>query len=284
MPHSRYRLAAPWVEKLAAFWPSVGITGLRQVGKTTLLRTQLGIQNYFSFDDEDTRDLALTSSKSFLSRLSPPCIIDEIQKVPKIFDALKSLIDRNKRPGMYYLTGSSQFSTKLGIRESLTGRIGLIQLHPMTFRELQGLKSELPQRMLAPLHSEKVEVKVEDIGAAMLKGGMPVPAFFRDEIQAKIYWKSWLETLVYRDMSRVYGKNYDPEITMDILRKMAKAYLEGEYPTSADFRLQSRRLRPYLSAMGTVFLIKRFRVHESGTGKDQYLLGDSGLVNYLMDY
>ena len=281
MPHSRSRIATRWIQKLEGFWPSVGVTGLRQVGKTTLLREQMGISNFVSFDDEDTRETAENSAKVFLAQLTPPVIIDEVQKVPKLFDAIKSKVDRGKRPGLYYLTGSSQFSAKLGIRESLTGRIGLIQLFPMILRELNQVPDGKSCR--DPLHQNPIPFKVEDVASAMNQGGMPVPAFLRDSSMLEMYWKSWLETIVYRDLTRVYGKGYDPEIAMDLLRQMGKLFAEGELPTSGHFRLHSRKLKLYFQAMETVFLIRRFRCHETGTGKDYWLLGDSGLVRHLMN-
>jgi predicted AAA+ superfamily ATPase len=280
MPHTRERSAKSWIQKLASFWPAVGVLGLRQVGKTTLLRDQLGIRDFFSFDDEDTRAFAEASAKVFLAQLNPPAIIDEVQKVPKVFDALKALIDRKKIPGQFYLTGSSQFSAKIGIRESLAGRIGLLQLYPLTLGELH--RTPGGTHFLSPLHSEKLRFQVEHSAAAMKTGGMPVPAFLRDPLTWEIYWKSWLDAMVYRDVGRVFGKNYDPELAMDILKQYGKTLREGEVVTFSHFKVSARKLRPYFEAMETVFILKRFRCHEAGVGKDFWMLGDSGLANYLM--
>lgn len=280
MPHMRSRHLASLIQKLAAFWPIVGVTGLRQVGKTTILKDQLGILQVLSFDDEDVRAQAEASAKVFLSQRTPPLVIDEVQKVPKIFDALKSKVDKKKRPGEYYLTSSSQFSARIGIRESLTGRIGLAQLYPMTLSEL--MQKEAPVHK--PIHTEKLRFTTEEIAAAMTKGGMPVPAFLRDFNGQQMYWKTWLDTLIYRDLNRVYGRNYDPEFAFDILQRMIKAFLEGELPTSQHLNKNTRKLKGYLEAMQTIFLIQRFRCHEEGVGKDVWLLADSGLAHYLMDY
>jgi predicted AAA+ superfamily ATPase len=279
MPHMRSRYAVSIIQKLASFWPIVGVVGLRQVGKTTLLRKQIGISKVLSFDDEDTRLQAEASSKVFLSQQLPPLIIDEVQKVPKIFDALKSKVDRQKRPGEYYLTGSSEFSTRLGIRESLTGRIGLLQLYPLTLGEFH----QKPIQSIKPIHPSEPRFSVEEIASAMVRGGLPVPAFLRDSNALDMYWKTWLDTLVYRDLNRAYGKSYDPEIAFDILKRMAKIFLNGDLPAVQDLGVNPRKIRPYLEAMQTVFLVQRFRCHEEGVGKDLWLLGDSGLANYLME-
>jgi predicted AAA+ superfamily ATPase len=119
----------------AKLWPVVGLVGLRQSGKTTLLRDQLSIENFVTLDDDDNLVAALASPKIFLARQQSPTIIDEVQKAPKLFDAIKLSVDRQRRPGQFYITGSSQFSSRLGIRESLTGRIGICQLFPLTLAE-----------------------------------------------------------------------------------------------------------------------------------------------------
>jgi hypothetical protein len=85
-----------------------------------VLREILGIDRYASLDDESGLEDALLSGKTFLSKLGTPAVIDEVQKAPRLFDAIKLKVDLNRRPGGYFLTGSSQFSSKIGIRESLT--------------------------------------------------------------------------------------------------------------------------------------------------------------------
>jgi predicted AAA+ superfamily ATPase len=79
------------------------------------------LKNCVSLDDLEARTEANESPKIFLSKLDRPLIIDEVQKAPHLFDAIKHAVDQKKIPGTFYLTGSSTFSSKIGIRESLTG-------------------------------------------------------------------------------------------------------------------------------------------------------------------
>src|SRR3989338_7871688 len=123
MAHQRPRHLTARITKFAKFWPVVGILGLRQSGKSTLLRDQLKAGQYVTFDEEDIREDAESSVKQFLSKLSRPVIIDEAQKVPKIFDQIKAEVDKKKIPGDFYVTGSSNFTKHEEISESLTGRI-----------------------------------------------------------------------------------------------------------------------------------------------------------------
>src|SRR3989338_457958 len=181
MPHDRKRDALGQIRKLGSFWPVTGILGLRQVGKTTLLRKLAGVENFVSLDDEEMREEALHSAKNFLSKLTPPIIIDEIQKAPSLFDAIKLKVDQRKIPGSYFLTGSSTFSSKLGIRESLTGRIGLLRLYPFTLSEVHQKEFETERASFS--HKKPPRFSSEDVIRSLATGGLPVPVFTRDAEQ-----------------------------------------------------------------------------------------------------
>jgi predicted AAA+ superfamily ATPase len=135
MPPSRPRFALDALERLARFWPVVCLVGLRQVGKTTLTLQLSKVAEQVSLDDDQAQEEAEAAPGVFLSKRHEPILIDEVQKSPKLFDAIKLTVDRKRRPGRFFLTGSARFSAKLGIRESLAGRIGLLQLYPLTLAE-----------------------------------------------------------------------------------------------------------------------------------------------------
>src|SRR3989338_7269409 len=145
MPHSRSRLAITILLKRLKFTPVVAIQGARQTGKSFLVREILAKQitssGYVSLDDKSKQALAQESPQTFLASMSDfkPAIIDEAQKSPALFDAIKLLVDKNRRTGSFLLLGSTEFSLLQNIRESLTGRMGRIRLYPMTFWEIQGL-------------------------------------------------------------------------------------------------------------------------------------------------
>jgi predicted AAA+ superfamily ATPase len=116
----------------------IAIQGARQSGKIFLVREllspELPTSSYVIFDRPADRELAESASESFLEKYaaSAPLIIDEAQKVPKIFDTIKFLVDLQRRPGKYLLLGSTEFSKKTLIRESLTGRISTVRMFPLT--------------------------------------------------------------------------------------------------------------------------------------------------------
>ena len=132
------RDAEKTVERLAEQFPVVAITGPRQSGKTTLAKMVFPEKRYVSLDDTDMREIALSNPKDFLKAFPDGAIIDEAQKVPGLFDAIKLIVDENEHcPGKYILTGSSQFRLKENITDSLAGRIGMITLLPFSIEELE---------------------------------------------------------------------------------------------------------------------------------------------------
>ena len=124
--------------RLATQFPVVAITGPRQSGKSTLAKAAFPDRRYVSFDDKPLRELAKSNPVDFLKAFPDGVIIDEAQKVPEIFDAVKLLVDRGPyEPGKYIFTGSSQFRLKQNITDSLAGRVGMLKLLPFSIQELQ---------------------------------------------------------------------------------------------------------------------------------------------------
>ena len=286
MPHSRVRFLQSQIKAQGAFWPIVGLLGPRQVGKTTILREQIQVENFVSLDEEEFLESALSSSKVFLSRQETPLIIDEIQKAPKLFDSLKALVDRKKRPGQYYITGSTQFSSKLGIRESLTGRIGMSYLKPLTIQEALGFEFNaaltLSRLEKFTVITQKNKISLSEFTQHMDRGGMPVPMFLRNQSKVHEYWTSWLDATIFRDLPRLIKSRYDPDFAMSLVRRMATVMLDGELPTLKHFSATAAKVRLYLQAFQDVFLVRKILCHEQGVGKDQWIFFDNGLTRHLM--
>ena len=156
--------------RLAAQFPVVAVTGPRQSGKSTLVTAAFPQKKYVSFDDKNYRSLAESNPGDFLRAFPDGVIIDEAQKVPEIFDAIKLVADSGKySPGKYILTGSSQFRLKQNITDSLAGRVGLLKLLPFSLQELSDadLLPEDPydiffRGMYPPLHDSEKHFFTDD--------------------------------------------------------------------------------------------------------------------------
>ena len=156
--------------RLSEQFPVVAITGPRQSGKTTLAKYAFPDKQYVSFDDKNLRELAKSSPGDFLKAFPDGAIIDEAQKVPEIFDAIKLVVDKGDyTPGKYILTGSSQFRLKQNITDSLAGRVGLIKLLPFSIEELKeaGILPDEPYDMFfkgfyPPLHDGNKHFYLDD--------------------------------------------------------------------------------------------------------------------------
>jgi predicted AAA+ superfamily ATPase len=201
MAHFRKRHLIAQLEKSARFWPVVGVLGLRHTGKSTLLSSLPGVPNHVTLDDRDAVEDARISAKSFLAKLPTPLAIDEAQKMPALFDAIRLAVDRWRTPGKYFLTGSAQFSARLGIRESLAGRIGLHYLYPLTLAEAH--QADFSTERATPLHQEPPRFQQRHALEQLARGGLPTPLFTRRAEERQLFFTGWPETTVERDATRV---------------------------------------------------------------------------------
>ena len=156
--------------RVANQFPVVGITGPRQSGKTTLVQSVFPDKRYITFDDDNMRELAKSNPKDFVDAFPDGLIIDEAQKVPEIFNALKIKVDSEKsEPGKYILTGSSQFKLKKNMTDSLSGRAFFLELLPFSIDELmkEGNRIDNPYDLIfkgqyPPLHDKEKHFIPED--------------------------------------------------------------------------------------------------------------------------
>ena len=184
----------------------VSVTGARQVGKTTLLRKLCGQtgRRYVSFEDPVTRAAAASDPDAWLAGNPAPLAIDEAQKVPAVFAALKRRVDDNPCPGQYLITGSALWLSMKSIGESLAGRTAILEMFPFRACEWraknwdwswvfepddQALRSACP----APDDNNA------QVWEAIMRGGYPEPAAF-DSPRARLIWhESYLRAYRYSD-------------------------------------------------------------------------------------
>jgi predicted AAA+ superfamily ATPase len=161
------RFAEPRLVEALSDTPVVLIHGPRQCGKTTLARMVGDPKRYayFSFDDPVALEAAQSDPVGFAADLPERSILDEVQKVPALFPALKTAVDRNRVPGRFLLTGSANVLLVPRLSESLAGRMEILRLHPLAQCELAGR----PPRFLETLSPTRSRAAAE--GASVGRNG-----------------------------------------------------------------------------------------------------------------
>jgi len=117
---------------------AVVVTGARQVGKTTLIEKLKPDIPKITFDDLPIRQRAIAEPSVFFDFYPPPVFIDEVQYAPVIFHYIKILLDKSRNKGDFYLTGSQSYELMENVTESLAGRAGIMELHGLSLREING--------------------------------------------------------------------------------------------------------------------------------------------------
>lgn len=158
-------------------FPAIYLGGPRQAGKTTLLKALFSELPYVTLEDLDTQLLAKNDPRGFLSRYPNGAILDEVQRVPILFNYLQGVLDENE--AFFALSGSQNYLLMEGITQSLAGRVGLLTLHPLCYSEI------IDHGTLRPTQ-------------AILQGGYP--RLIDSRIDRYQFFDSYIATYIERDV------------------------------------------------------------------------------------
>ena len=203
------RHAEKTIERLSSSFPAVLITGARQTGKTTLLKKSTDSKNiqYLTFDDPLEEESAKNDPQTFLEFHPFPFIFDEIQYIPDLFRYLKIQIDKNRQNSMYFLTGSQQFKLMENASESLSGRIGIVQLYPLSAREIRGeefSENFIPSKdfiIKRNFHFKQNDFSIKKTWQLIYTGGYP--EVVKGNVQSKDFYANYLKTYIERDIRKL---------------------------------------------------------------------------------
>lgn len=190
--------------------PVTLITGARQVGKSTLalLYEKKGF-NYVSLDNSRERIMAENDPRMFLSIHSWPLIIDEVQKAPALFEAIEESVNEEKKRntknyGMYILTGSQMYQLMDGVTESLSGRVSIIHMPPLSRSEI--LKREEPvfdfDIVNINARARNNPMKPVELFDLIVKGFYP-ELYSNEQLDPQKFYSDYVETYVERDVSKI---------------------------------------------------------------------------------
>jgi predicted AAA+ superfamily ATPase len=196
--------------RMSEFFKAVLVTGARQVGKTTMLRHLAEEQNrtYVTLDNLIARNLAKTDPIMFFQTYKTPIVIDEVQYAPELFPQIKIICDESNETGIFWLTGSQQFEVMKNVRESLAGRIGILELYSLSKNEKESVifEKNLDFSLSCLLERQTIAEKNDIIKVYehIWRGGMP-QVLNADAEQRQEYYNAYVNTYLMRDVAELGG-------------------------------------------------------------------------------
>lgn len=191
-------------------YPVTLVTGARQIGKSTLcyeLTKEFNF-NYVSLDDLDNRSEALSDPKFFLAKHKTPLIIDEVQYAPILFEYIESIVNKKRLEagdanGMYVLTGSQKFKLMKNATESMAGRVGIINMSPLSINETIG-RSEIPFKVDLDTAFERAKYKItpDDLFELIAKGFYP-ELYRNPDLNVSTFYSNYVSTYIDKDVTDI---------------------------------------------------------------------------------
>ena len=280
------------IKRTSDTFPVVLVIGPRQVGKTTVFKNCKSIfeRRYVSLDDLDNRMLAKEDPKLFLEKYSYPLLIDEVQYAPELFPYIKMNVDNENKNGMYWLTGSQQFSLMKNISESLAGRVGILNLQGFSQREKYNLPVSIP---FLPTNNyikqqKNFEINIHELYNIIWKGSFP-RIFSNPNIDWYTFYYSYIQTYIERDIREMVA--VDEILFLKFITILAsRTGQELNYASIAnDINISQPTVKTWISLLkmsGIIYLLQPYYSNLSNrlikTPKLYFL--DTGLVAYLTKY
>ncbi len=251
-------------------YPILAITGPRQSGKTTMLRSIFSDYRYVTLENPDTQEYALSDPKAFLKEFDDKVIFDEAQKAPQLFSYLQGIVDKNQIMGQFILSGSQNFDLIENITQSLAGRVSIFRLLPFDMEEMKEAK------WLS-----------EDLTKTMVTGFYP--AIFDRNISPDRYYADYINTYVKRDISQLVNIQNDRRFKR-FLKVCATraAQLVNFNDLARDAGVSHTTIRNWLSLLETSYIVyflqPYFRNYSKRLIKSPKLyFYDTGLLCHLLD-
>ena len=188
-----------------SFTPAVVILGARQIGKTTLAQNYAKATGesyqYFDLENPEDREKIGDNPVSFFDYFKDQLVIlDEVQVMPELYNALRSIIDKDKRFGRFILLGSVSPQLVAGVSESLAGRISFLDLSQFTLSEVSG---DFDQQ------------------SHWIKGGFPIPFLSKTTEQSFDWMESFIRTYVERDLNILFDRSFNPVLSRRLWNMLA---------------------------------------------------------------
>jgi uncharacterized protein len=263
------RQAHATLQRLARGFPVLALTGPRQSGKTTLARASFPDKPYVSLENPDERDFAELDPKRFLARFPEGAILDEVQRCPALLSWLQGLVDDRPAMGQFVLTGSAQFDLVAGMSQSLAGRVGRVELLPLSLAEMQGADCLPPT-----------------LDRLLLNGAYP--AIYQRDLAANDWFPNYVATYLERDVRQMIAVRDLSQFQRFVRMCAARSgQLLNLAALGADCGISAVTAREWLSVLEASYLVTRLPPYFQNFGKrlvkspKLYFL-DVGLMAWLL--
>lgn len=286
-------------------FPAILITGSRQSGKSTVLQYIASIENEeineVSLDDINERILAQTDPELFIRTHKTPLIIDEFQYAPDLLSYIKIAIDEARKNEMfgdgkevgtlYYLTGSQVFETMANITESLAGRVGIIDLHPLSTRELNNSKEDIfvPDIEILKNKQKVKQENIDDLFERIFRGSYP-ELYKNKDISLEAFFSSYIRTYIERDVRKIVNIQDEPKFMKFISSMAARTGQEYNATDIArDVEIDADTVSKWTSILTNTYIIFLLQPHMNNNvgriiKRPKIYFMDTGLACYLTGY
>ncbi len=271
--------------------PVTLVHGPRQSGKTTLARAvgaPLGYQ-YLTFDDDVARAAATADPSGFVAELPARTTLDEIQRVPALFAAIKRAVDRDRRAGRFILTGSTNVLLVPSLADSLAGRMEILRLHPLAQLELARASPTFLERLFsAGFKSHPGRRLGRELAERIAAGGYPAALARSAGARMRRWYLDYVQAIVerdVRDLARVQALDIMPRLITLAAGQTARLVNIAEL--SAPFQLSRQTIRDYVTLLQRVFLLEELPPWHSNrlsrlVKTSKLHVGDTGLAACLL--
>lgn len=282
------RSMEPYIQKAEKNFKSVLVTGARQTGKSTLLKAMFPDRSYVTFDDPFLEEQARKSPDMFLALHQPPVIFDKVQRVPGLFRYMKMKCDESQDKGLFALSGSQPFQLMKTVSESMSGRVCIIELAPLSLREIQKDSFDRPflPTMDYILERKKTVRKPDNIWEVIHRGGYP-ELYQNPGLDWQAFYASYVKTYLERDVRELSAVQ-----DLDAFRRCmtAVAARTGQMVNYANIAEEVskdagtiRKWMSILEASGIIYLLEPYTpaVLKRAIRTPKVYFRDTGLASYL---
>jgi predicted AAA+ superfamily ATPase len=259
----------PILLEVSNYFPVITVTGPRQSGKTTLIKTTFPNLPYALLETPQVKALATEDPKGFLAKYPNGAILDEVQNVPELFSYIQGIVDDNEDI-KFILSGSQNFLLLEKVNQTLAGRVAVLNLLPFTLNELNKGGFQPTSGM-----------------GFILKGGYP--RLFRKKIPPHIYYSNYIKTYLERDVRTV--KNIGDLNTFKTFMELC-AGRTGQIlnidSLASDAGVALNTAKSWLSILEASFILYQLRPHHKNYNKrlikrPKLYFYDTGVACFLLN-